>query len=313
MINKLIPSIITILVAVIMTATLLVPILSEEASSEKTFTNDGYFRMAHYGTDTDVTIAWSAENPKTMIVNDVAVPINYNVEGGQVTIVADTNFIVRLNASNTMSYIAQTGGTHTAIESATYVFSGGSASITNTSDGTPTTYTTTYEDIYVPSLNGEFVMKEFDKTAYVNEDSEIFAFGLTRIKNSTGTIASPGAGFEFSGSIADGIEGRIWRGSDNVTVANEQINYTAVDAYVDLYKFDSITATATYHETIDDEPVDTDTQVTYNYLLVPYQVTSEKTQHLSDSVNSLIMIIPVLVICAILIVAVRMIYLNGRD
>lgn len=290
-------SIIAVIVGLMVAGLILVafvPVFTEVTATEDTYQNDGYFRMTHYGTDTDVTIEWSAENPKTMIVNDVAIPINYNVEGGQVTIVADTNFIVRLNASNTMSYIAQTGGTHTAIESATYVFSGGTATITNTSDGTPTTYNTTYEDIYVPDLDGEFVMKEFDKTAYVNEDSEIFAFGLTRIRTSTGTTASPGAGFEFSGSIADGIEGRIWRGSDNVTVADEQINYVADSNHIDLYKFDSITATATYTETIEGETVTTDTQVTYNYLLVPYEVTAERTVHGDDVFNTVINIIPLL-------------------
>lgn len=308
--NRFIGLIIGLVVGVLMIGSLLVPTITDATATEKTFTNDGYFRMTHYGTDTDVTLTWSAEDPKTMVVNDVAVPIGYDVVNGQVTIVADTTFIGRLNTTSTgvsFSFIGTGGGTHTATDSATYTFSNGTATIINVVDGQSTTYTSSYSDIYVPSLDGEFIMKKYDESAYVNEDSEIFAYGLTRIKNSSGTIPSPGAGFEFSGSIADGIEGRIWRGVDNVTVDNEQINYTANNKYIDLYQFDSITATATYHETSGEEEITTDTTVTYNYLLVPYQVTAELAQHFNTSEIAIIAVIPILFVVSLVIFAVRFI------
>lgn len=294
-----------VVIGALLLTTLVMPVVSDATATEKTFTNEGYFRMTHYDTDTDITLTWTAENPMQVIVNDVVVPINYDV-AGSVTIVADTSFIARLNTTTSnvsLSFIGPGGGTHTATVAATYTFSGGNATIVNTTD-TDATYTTTYTDLYIPSLDGEFVMKKYDESAYINEDSYIFAYGLTRIKNSTGTIASPGAGFEFSGSIADGIEGRVWRGTDNVTVSNEQINYVADDKFIDLYKFDAITATATYHETIDDEPVTTDTTVTYNYLLVPHQVTAEYAEHLNDETNAILSMVPLLITVGIIMAVV---------
>lgn len=286
-----------------------IPVVGESVSATTTFENDGYFRMTHYGTDADVVLTWSVDNPTQVVVNDVVVPVNYDVVGGAVTVVADTNFISRLNSPSSgysLSYIGVGGGTHTATVSASYTFSNGSATIVNTIVGGETeTYSATYEDIYVPSIDGEFTMKKYDESAYINEDSFIFAYGNTRIKNSTGgVIASPGIGFEFSGSIADGVEGRVWRGPDTVTVADEQINYASVNGYIDLYSFDSITATATYTETVDDETVTTDTLLTYNYLLVPYQVTAEKAIHADDNTASIISMLPFILIMGIVIMFV---------
>lgn len=288
-------------IAVVLFAALLVPVIDSSTATDRTFTNDGYFRMSHYGTDDEITMQWDATSPKTVVVNDVEVPIEYYVDGGQVTLIADTNFIARLNSTNSLSYIGSSGGTHTTTESATYVFSGGTATITNIVEGSPVVYTASYSDIYVPSNDGEFVMKKYDKSAYLNEDSVVFAYGMTRVKNAAGgSTSSPGFGLEFEGSIADGLTSRVWRG-DGLTLSDEQINYSVDSRYLDLYTFDAITATGTFTEVVEDQTVLTDTLITYNYLLVPYQVTAEKAQHMSPAEISLVSIIPILVLAGVLV------------
>ena len=310
--NKLIAVIMALVVGVILAGSLLMPVISDATATEKTFTNEGYFRMTHYGTDAEITLEWSAENPRAVIVNDVEIPINYNVVGGQVTIVADTNFIVRLNTfandTDSLSYIGASGGTHSTSEAATIEFSGGSATITNTVSGSSVSYSATYTDLYIPSLDGPFIMKDAAKSAYLNEDSEVFAYGMTRVKTYSGASTSaPGFGLEFAGSIEDGITSNIWRGS-GLTLSDEQINYQTVDNYLDLYSFQSITAVGTYTETVDEETVTTDTLITYSYLLVPYQVTAEKSLHFDSGEIAIIAVIPVLIIAALVIFAVRMVY-----
>ena len=290
--NKFIALAVGLTVGVILLSGFLWPVIADATATEDEFTNDGYFRMTHYGIDEDVTLTWDVTKPKVVVVNDVEVPINYNVTNGQVTIVADTNFIVRLNngaSATSVSYIGPTGAAHTATVSAEFVFSNGDLSVTMVVDSGSVNYTATYENIYVPSLDGPYTMKMYDRPAYVNADSHIFAYGMTRVNTSTGVMPAPGVGLEFDGNIDDGITGRVWRyGNFPTTLSNETINSTIESSHADLYKFDSITATATLSETVDEQTVTTDTEVTYNYLLVPYQVTAERTWHLDTTQIALV-------------------------
>ena len=304
-------AIVGITIAVIVCAVVLIPVVQESTEITTTFTNDGYFRMTHYGTDTDITITWSSDKPKTFVVNDEEITINYDVSGGSVTVIADTNFLVRFNeSSKSLTWVGTSGGSYGANESATFTFLEGTVNATLIANGNTQTRTTTYTDVYVPSLNGSFVMKKYDKPSYLNADSEIFAYGLSRVKLYDGTTSSsPGYGIEFNGSIEDGLTSRVWRGSDTLSLSNETINYTTDASYIDLFVFNDITATATITQTVDDEPVTTDTVITYNYLLVPYQVTAEKSVHLDQTSIQLINVIPILVIIGIVMLAVgTMIY-----
>lgn len=275
-----------------------IPMIEDTTSATDTYHNDGYFRMTHYGIDEDVTLTWDVTKPKVVVVNDVEVPINYNVTNGQVTIVADTNFIVRLNngaSATSVSYIGPTGAAHTATISAEFVFSNGDLAVTMVVDSGSVDYTATYENIYVPSLDGPYIMKMYDRPAYVNADSHIFAYGMTRINTSTGVMPAPGVGLEFDGNIDDGITGRVWRyGNFPTTLSNETINSTIESSHVDLYKFESITATATLSETVDEQTVTTDTEVTYNCLLVLYEVTAERTIHADNTLATIINLLPLI-------------------
>ena len=61
--------IITLVVGVILTGALLGPVVSDATKTTETFTNEGYFTMDKYGTDTDITIVWDPADAKSVSVN----------------------------------------------------------------------------------------------------------------------------------------------------------------------------------------------------------------------------------------------------
>lgn len=298
-----IKTIVTVIIAGMLGAVVfagLLPVFADTSSSETTFTNNGYFRMTHYDDSTDHVLTWSSETYKSVTVDDVVIPIDIGPDNQQVTLIADTNFLVRYNYSGnaaTLTFVGPSGGTYTASSSSTITFTSGSVSAVMDS----TTRTSTYTDIYLPSLDGPYSMNKANNTAYLNADSTVIGYGLTRLKDHTGAnTPTPGYGFEFIGSYTDGVTSRVWRGTD-VTLSDASFNADEVNTYRDLYKFNSITATATLEETVDEETFTTDTAVTYTYVLVPYEVTAEKVIHPDGPTAALLNLLPVLIAIGLIV------------
>lgn len=304
--------IVALVIGIVMATTAIVPLVSDY-SEAKTFTNEGFFRMSHYDDTTDHEVTWTYEKPNVMTVDGEDVTINCTVSA--VTVVADTDFLVRMNFDDqnqtvNISYMYSTSGQKIATvadsQTATFTFTSGTVSISCGSY----TGSNTYTDIYLPDNEGDLLMKSPDIDAYINGDSAIIGFGLTRINTYSGTVASPGVGFEFVGTYDDGITGRIWRDVGTTTVSNETINVVEQSYYQDLYLFKSITATATYTETVDDETVSTNTDLTYNFVIVPYEVVGIPDN--PDSYKALVKVIPVMAFVALIAAAAFMIY-SKRD
>lgn len=303
--NKLIAGIVAAAIAIIVLAGVLMPALSNATTTETTFTNEGWFRMSQYDTTTDHVISWTYEKPNIITVDNEDVTIGYNISNGQCTVIANTVWLLRYNTDSdgnpsSVVFLYGSSGTKAATvqdeQTATITLTGGSASV---SVGTYTG-THSYDTVYVPDNDGQFTMKKSDKIAYINGDSPIYGFGLTRIKINGGVMGSPGAGFAFIGSYDDGITGSVWRSSNDTTVSDCVCVASEDTTHLDLYKFDKITATATHTDTVDEQTVTTDTELTYNMVIVPYQVTSERAVHLTDSMNVILNVIPIIIIVAVL-------------
>ena len=300
--------VIGVVIGALLLTTLVIPIVSDATTTERTFTNEGYFKMTHYGVDDNLTVTWTYEKPNTITVNDEDVLIGFDVPSSSVTVIADTNFLVRMETDNTgavyrIYYLASsanaTNATVSGEQTASFTFSNGTMNAVLPAGNRSASYT----DVYLPDNDGLFVMKKYDTVAMLNSDSEVFALGVSRPNVAGGgTIAYPGTGLGFMGSIDDGVEGWVWRtGGYTTAVSNEEINAPKDDNYLNIYKFESITATVTITETVDEETVDTESAVTYNYLIVPYQVTSELTQHLDTNTITIMSIIPLLITVGLIV------------
>lgn len=316
--NKLVMISIAAVIGIIVLGSVLMPIMNDATATTDTFTNDGYFRMSQYDTTTDHTITWTYEKPSVLTVDNEDVTINYHAANGQVTVIANSVWLVRMynDANGNVSGIGFLyGSSGTKLVN---VSDNGTASVT-LNDGSASvvfgTYTGTlsYDIVYLPDNDGDYVMSNPNNPMYINSDSNLYGFGLTRIRNSTGVVGSPGVGFAFSGNYTDGITGSVWRGGDLVVVSDCVCNATADNSYKDLLKFESITATATLTETVDDQTVTTDTDLTYNTIIIPNEVSSERSVHFTAGQNAIFAAIPVMIILAVLLGVVALVIRSRMD
>lgn len=295
--NTLLTVILTITIAIIVTATVMIPVFSDTTETERTFTNVGYFNMTDYSDSEEFTASWdSTTNLFTVNDTDTIDLSTIDVTQSRTIIACDT-CALRLNAGTPTTLQFFIGSSNVAAGGdngdLTVTASNGSLTATNGAS-TPASRTTTYEKLYSISSDGEWTMKKTDTDAYMNGGSFFMGAGLTAGSSAIGIV-----GLTMSGDIDDGATVDVWRGTD-ITISNIDVVKTEHEGFLDLYDLEKVTFTAT---DADSDSLD----ITYTYFIVPVEVTAEHTQHLSDSESAIIMVIPVLIICAILVFAVGMV------
>lgn len=297
--------IITLVVGVILTGALLGPVISDATKTEQTFENEGYFYLqkitaADEGT---YTFSYTFDGETNLTFNGE--PVDLGGITNPVTLATDgADWFVRYGLNN--EYVGLqifgtdlvSGGYGTT--SMTIEFSGGTVTATRITDGsdTPTVDTKTYNEawIYSPEKS-DYVMKKADSTAYMHADSEYVAAGQTTIKQWFDSLCIVGNNESFTVDLLVPEE--------DLTVTNQTVVSTAVNGYNDLYALSKLTFTASYD--------DASTDATYSYFIVPAEVTSELTNHLTPGQISLMGAIPVMVIVALLMIAVGAIAYRRAD
>jgi len=321
--NKLVMISIAAVIGIIVLGSVLMPILDDATATTDTITNEGYLRMDHITSSDEgtYTIVWDkATDRNSITVNGVKIPFtNIPNEYIQFNCLFDNNWLIRATSNNgasdisTLQYYTTSGGVTSINNTMTFTASSGSWSL---SADTSTTKSGTYTDLYVPALNGPMIMKLKDKPAHVLEDSEFIGFGLTAMNSpaAPGSIISPGLGLLVSGSIEDGATVTPWRGVSNYNSSHsdETVVYTNSSKWIDVYDLEKITFTATLTSTTDTD-VTGDTDVTYSYFLVPYQISAERIQHFTDGQNAIFAAMPVMIILAVLLGVVALVIRSRMD
>lgn len=293
--GKNIMMIVSLMVAVIIALAVLVPVIQDSSASEDTFSNiDG--SVAHYkkiGTTENITWEWDHTNPLVMSIDGDTATLPSNLA---VTVSTSGDWLIRFSGGNTLTFFPNNNASPTTPVTASVAdgtdmsisFNSGTMTVTNTAD-TPVTRTISYTELYImvadDDTDYDYVMKSNTQSAYMNGDSPFYASGMSVVGG------QGGFGYTITGSIDDGATISQFRGSPT-TNTNESVNYTEVSGHEDLYKLDSITFKAN------------DTNMLYNYFLVPTEVTAERTVHVSPIEASLLGIIPLLVVIGIVIGAV---------
>lgn len=296
--NKLIAGIVAAAIAVIVLAGVLMPALSNATTTEDKFTNDGGFYFMEKITDeTDYRFIWDHTKPTIATVNGEEVTL----EKGTTVISNGGTFLIRYGQDgtgyylqsvpgSTLNVIAYSAGTNAADLDITV--SSGTISVKKTlvSDSSVTTVTSTCDNGFGVAASGNYVLKKPTQTAYMNGDSEIYAMGLTTI----GGVWSNG--FYLHGNIDDGVTVQLYTANEgDYTITDEVIVYDEISNYIDLYGFDAVTFTATIIAN------SASADCTYSYVIVPYEVTAERSVHLTDAMNVILNVIPLLVIVAVLL------------
>lgn len=293
-------SVVAVAVAVLVVVTCAIPIFASATETERTFTNEGYYRMSSVE---DCTFVWNHTSPLSFIVNgeNVTIPQSaLNVGYGKSVIITDTK-IVRLFDVGEGNYALEIWGNGDP-----YVLG------VNTTDNQDVTVNITTSSItwtesgespveyshdgyaYVISNDGDYVMKKQDSPAYMTSDSVLIGGGISTFKGTTYGVIH----------IDGNIEDVTITGIPDSTISNISINLDGkVSGYEGLYKFDNITFTTSY----DGE----DASQTYSYLVVPSEVTVELSIHPSDVIISLLSVVPLLMVLGIVVAAVGM-FLRNR-
>lgn len=304
--NKLIGTIMAVVVGVITIGSLLVPVIEDTTATTGDLENDGYFHMTKYDTTEDVTIEWDHENPTVITVNGTDYSPN-TPTNKWVSLAIGDDWYFRYADGSSIQYIQMTYGgieyisaSTSAATDITVVCSEGTATATIYTDGTAgTTKTAEYTELYVISGDtGDYVMKDSDESVYMASDSEFVALGST-------ALGSGRCVLRIDGTIEDGATVTVIGSSyDDTTTSDITVNTTDLDEYIG-YSLSTITFTVNAN--------DTDYDATYSYFIVPSEVTLELREHMGEEAINLIEVLPVLLIVGLFVVTVGAIYFRNKD
>ena len=302
-------AIIGVVIAVMLVAVILLPVLNDATTVADTYTNEGYYRVAAVDEGTEMTVSWDYTKPTVLTVNSVEVPLPDKEHMSTIpfTIFCSHTWYLRYAYDNTDGYyvgmyqnsnITTYGGNVTAERSLTVtVTADGTTTVNN---GTEHTWSAASGGFYVISETGDYVMKKMDKDAYVNGDSTIFGYGRTYARSYNYTS-------ELSGTVDDGITGAFYPESTistaGWTISDVTLNSTKDTSHTDLYKV----STMTYEITGDGIVPYT---AVFSQYIVPYEVTSERSVHPDAATSSLLSMIPVLIVAGLVIGVVGIFYLR---
>lgn len=288
--NKLIAGIVAAAIAIIVLAGVLMPALSNATKTTDTLTNEGYFNVSLIDENTDVTITWDHTDPKKITIGTNAIDLSNVPVSLPITLVGTDKAIVRYedhSNGNTYIYYNGNGGqkviNSSGSEDATIVLTDTSFSGTfGTTERTATITNGIYAD-----PNGTYIMKDKDVPCYLKDDSIIIA-GLTRLTGTTETVGVFGVGNVEDGMTINNIV------TQSVTLGEVTMNYESSTDYVDTYILSSI-----QFEITDSNEVST--LATYTYFAVPEEIVSERSVHLTDAMNVILNVIPLLIIVSVLL------------
>lgn len=269
------------------------PVFADTTQANDTFDNtDGaYYNMVNITDETEYTLTWDHTKPTVAIVNDEEVDL---IKG--TTIISDggrflmrygqdgTGYYIQSVPGSTINVIVYSSGTNTADLDITVASGTISVEKTLISDNTTSTVTTTVNDGFAIAKSGDWVLKSPSQSAYVLEDSRIYAMGLTTIANVWYN------GFYLDGTVENMTVTQYNPDPATYTISNVSVNTEEVDSHVDLYTLDSITFLATQ---IEDSTI-TNT-CTYNYIIVPSEVVAERSVHPTGATLTLMELLPVLI------------------
>lgn len=288
--NRTIGIIVSIMVGVIMIGGVLVPVLNDAAADSTTFNNrtDSMFEMIEINENSNYVFEWKYMDPTHAIVNGETIPLvgsgtiicsvgeflirfGYNTEGAYILGVGSIDFLVSVSAGVDLT-ITISGG------NVTFVYG-------------DSTVNETITDGFAIAKSGDWVMKSPDQIVYLNGDSRIVAMGIT-------LMDTWNRGFYIDGTV-NSVNVTCFN-SEDFTISNVVVNSSVNEKYADLYEFDKITFTASNGTESWD--------ATYNYLIVPADVTAEKVAGSPlGEYSGLIFTIPVIVIVSLLVAAVAII------
>ena len=296
---KAFPALIVGVVVALVLAGAVLPVFAETTSATDTFKNTGYFTVDKYTSDDSVIVSWDHTKPDIITVGDTEITVNSPLNKW-VSLVVGDNWYFRYVHTDTQTEIQMSYGGVGTIGASTqnakdFILECENGTATGTSylsGEVSTTQTVAYTEIYVISENGQYyIMKDSDVTATMLKDSEFVGVGQTFISGGACII-------RIEGSINDGATVTVIGSTSPATIDTDtiKINATPKNGYIDCYDLNSIT--------FDINTSGGTTHATYNYFIVPSEVTAEKAIHPDGPLTVILNVLPLLAIAGLVTGAV---------
>lgn len=288
---KAFPALIVGVVVALVLAGAVLPVFAETTSATDTFTNDGIIRMSKVDDSFNSTIEWDHTKPSVVSINgvDKTMPQDLTIAltiGG-----TDDYFIRYASTSVTVFHDSAVVNASVADETdMTITISAGTITSTNGSYTDTFTYT---DDLFLISDDGKYIMKNMADKVYVKSDSDIHAYGRTYLGDGINTQCN----FNINGNLDDGFTIEPWGTNTTLTVSNEIVTDEKVNGYIGLYKFTNVSFTVS-------DTSEHSTTATYGQVIVPYEVTAEKTAHPDGPLSVMLNVLPLLAIAGLVTGAV---------
>lgn len=304
--NKLIPLLMALVVGIILAGSLLVPVTNDYSEAKKTIENEG-MPYTEAGGDHTIVVDSNGITYDGDAVDRSLFPGNFQ----NYTLVYGTESFVRYGSPNVLTVSDSEGIKTFNITTGTVVtitLSG--TSVTVTTSAAATTFIADDVLYHISPSGGDYVLA---LNPYVSEGDTVYAAGDTFFTGSDGRPGPVRLWIIWTGDnedvtvVANGFNGSSY---SSVTVADPTV--TIENPKTNLYRYESVVFDWTATATVEDVETTYDLTSTYTYFLAPKEVTYDNPNYVENGTN-LISVIPILVIVAILMIAVRAIAYRRAD
>lgn len=281
--NRITGLVIALVVGGLLVGGLLIPSIEGMTATETTFENEGIYYIVDDSTS------------HTLVFDDQKVIVDgkeVNHPNGEYTVLATDDLLFRLTSGGERLQLR--GALNGSVASCNITIADGtvSGSYVNPSDQT-TSIERAYTSYWLATSDEEpLIMKAYSGTAHIKDDSVVMGRGLTRLMTGTNTDV-----WEYMTIDATVNGGVTINPITGFTYSDIQLNVTPVEGYNGLYSFGSITFTATHTDS------GATTNVTYTAVILPAEVTAEKSQHMDATQIAMFGVISILGIVALVVVA----------
>lgn len=285
--NKLIGVIMSVVVGVILIGSLLAPTLSDASKTEETFDNSPF---AYYQMKTLENGDKWTHSQTTWTFNDTILTTSENTG---VSVVATNNTVVRQDG---------------IIRGTTYGGNATSSAEVLVVDETNTLQLNSTRNInYISGFGavpegGQYVLKTYDSSVYVHEDTPLWITGYTSLADGTTSQVM----VHIEGTIKDGLTITLAPKQGGTTtdlqvVGDYRLNYSEVSGYKDLYQLTNVKfdVSGTFEEATYTK------EFSYSTFIVPKEITAELSNHLDSGEIALLGSVLVIFIASLVIIAIR--------
>lgn len=280
-----------IVVGLVVFSAILMPVVNNSTTTDRTFTNDGLWRMKAIE-DGD---SWArSSDTGTWIYDGVDSITPASADAGSNIALGD-DWCVRANGQLRGHTIGGNPGAPS--------FVADSDSVDFTPGGGLNGSTEQSLTGFGYSANGDHVMLPYGGAAYMNGDSVLYATGNSIVDGANVIVHIEGTinDADIQITVDSNYSNTGTPVLSNLVISNKQVNYTAVNGFNDLYSLESITFDAAFDLTVNDTTTSYSGAVSYSSYVVPYQVTAELSQHLDSDEIQLIRTIPILIIAGLIV------------